>query len=58
MRLQDSRLLADENVHPEVVHFLRSQSCDVFDVKEEGLLGTSDVKLMRLAYLEDRNVFA
>lgn len=54
MTLQDSRLLTDENMHPEVVQFLRSQGCDVLDVQEEGLHGTGDVKLMRLAYLEDR----
>jgi len=54
VRLQDFRLLADENMHSEVVQFLRSQGCDVLDVKEEGLFGTSDVALMRLAYLEDR----
>ncbi len=54
MTLRDFRLLADENVHPEVVPFLRSQGCDVLDVKEAGLFGTSDVALMRLAYLEDR----
>ena len=49
MRLRDVDLLTDENVHPGVLAYLRSEGFDVLDVKEEGLGGADDVLLIRLA---------
>jgi hypothetical protein len=47
MKLQGFKLLTDENIHRDVVSFLRSQGCDVRDVSEEGHFGTPDVDLLR-----------
>ncbi|MBW2430389.1 MAG: DUF5615 family PIN-like protein [Deltaproteobacteria bacterium] len=35
MKLQDVKILADENISPKVVAFLRSAGLDVLDVKEQ-----------------------
>jgi predicted nuclease of predicted toxin-antitoxin system len=56
LTLLDCRFLADENVHPEVVAWLRVQGCDVLDVKEAGLAGLDDLSLMRRAAGESRVV--
>ena len=36
MKFQQVRILADENISPKVVAFLRSQGIDVVDTKERG----------------------
>jgi predicted nuclease of predicted toxin-antitoxin system len=46
LRLSQFPFLADENIHPGVVRFLRDHGCDVLDVKEAGLAGTSDRVLL------------
>ena len=56
MKLRGSRFLSDENIHADVVAFLRSEGCDVFDVKEEGLDGSDDLILIRLSVAEARVV--
>ncbi len=56
MKLDRFKLLADENIHRDVVRFLRDRGFDVLDVAEEGMLGTTDVDLLRRAVLEDRVV--
>ena len=56
MRLSDFKLLADENVSPRVVTFLREKGFDVLDVKESALNGTSDHVLLELALKELRFV--
>ena len=56
MQLSDYMLLADENVSPRVVSFLREKGFDVLDVKESGMNGTSDHILMELALREQRFV--
>jgi predicted nuclease of predicted toxin-antitoxin system len=57
MRLRHANFLTDENIHREVVEFLRhTERCDVIDVKESGLHGTDDLTLLRLAYREQRIV--
>ena len=38
MKLQDVKILADENISPKVVAFLRSAGLDVLDVKEQNWL--------------------
>lgn len=45
----DTRLLTDENVHPEVVAFLRELGSDVIDVKEQEQMGASDSHIVDLA---------
>ena len=56
MRLAQFKLLTDENVNRVVVTLLRQRGFDVLDVAEEGLLGASDVELLRRAVSEDRVV--
>jgi predicted nuclease of predicted toxin-antitoxin system len=56
MRLSDFKLLADENVSPRVVAFLRENGFDVLDVKESDMNGTSDHILLELAFKEQRFV--
>ncbi len=56
MNLREFRLLADENIHPTVVRFLRESGCDVLDVREEpSLIGATDVQILRVS-LEQRRV--
>lgn len=52
----DFALLADENIHPAVVDYLRQQGYDVQSVAEEGLKGQSDVALLRYAHKLQRAV--
>ena len=54
MRLNEAKLLADENIHPEVVRFLEARGHDVLDVKRDGLTGRSDLHLVRRALAESR----
>ena len=54
MKLHQVRILADENVSPTVVAFLRSQGIDVADTKERGWQGKSDDELLETAYRENR----
>ncbi len=54
MKLQDYGLLADENVHPEVVGYLRSRGSDVLAVCESGLIGSEDQFLLQFALAENR----
>jgi predicted nuclease of predicted toxin-antitoxin system len=52
----DFPLLADENIHPDVVSYLRQQERDVRSIVEEGLFGESDRTLLRIAYADGRVV--
>ncbi len=54
MKFHQLRLLADENVSPKVVAFLRAQGIDVLDTKERGWQGKSDDELLETAYQENR----
>lgn len=54
MKLDDFGLLADENLHSEVVAFLRQHGFDVRTISELGLLGAADTAVMREAVSEDR----
>ena len=49
MRLRDFPLLADENLHSEVVAFLRGEGFDVVVAGESIAAGTDDIDLIRLA---------
>lgn len=54
MKLIDFGLLTDENIDEQIVLFLRNQGFQVKDVKEENLIGSDDVTLLRLAMAENR----
>jgi predicted nuclease of predicted toxin-antitoxin system len=56
VKLADFGLLTDENIDEQIVSFLRSQGFRVKDVKEENLVGSDDVTLLRLAMAENRVV--
>src|SRR5689334_8928769 len=47
-------VLADENIHPEVIDFLRQEGFDVEAVSGSALAGKSDVYLLEAAYLVNR----
>ena len=49
-------LLADENIHPAVVHFLRQQRYDVWSVVGQGLIGQGDEEVLRAGYDNGRVV--
>jgi predicted nuclease of predicted toxin-antitoxin system len=55
VRLGEFSLLADENLHPDVVAFLRSGGCDVLYARDS-LIGSSDASLMQLAHSQNRVV--
>jgi predicted nuclease of predicted toxin-antitoxin system len=45
----DFPLLADENIHPEVINFLRQSGIDVVSIVELGKFGLSDVDVLQQA---------
>jgi len=47
-------LLADENIHPDVVKYLREQGTNLCSVTEEGLAGQDDLTILRRACRENR----
>lgn len=49
MKALDFPLLADENVNPEVIEFLRKAGLDVESVSEQGKFGLSDTEVLRQA---------
>ena len=56
MNLRGAAFLTDENIHAEVVAFLRGEGCNVLDVKESGLIGLPDLPLIKRAFAEQRVV--
>ncbi len=56
MKLRGGRFLSDENIHADVVAFLRFEGCDILDVKEQELDGSDDLFLIRLSVAESRVV--
>jgi predicted nuclease of predicted toxin-antitoxin system len=52
----DFALLADENIQPDVVAFLRQQGHDIRSLAEEGLLGRSDTDILHTAHQQERVV--
>jgi predicted nuclease of predicted toxin-antitoxin system len=49
-------LLADENIHPEVVRALAAQGFDITSVRELNLKGSSDEAVLRVAHAQHRVV--
>jgi predicted nuclease of predicted toxin-antitoxin system len=52
----DFPILADENVHPEIIEFLRNAGLDVDSVAEQGNFGLSDTGVLRQATEAERVV--
>lgn len=52
MELSSFTFLTDENIHPTLVAYLRSEGFIIKDVKEENLIGSSDHKLLSISYQE------
>ena len=49
MKVLDFPLLADENIHPDVISFLREIKIDVESIAEKGIFGISDDDVLKLA---------
>ena len=56
MRVFDFPILADENVHPEVIEYLRQAGLDVDSIAEQGNFGLSDTEVLRQATEAERIV--
>lgn len=55
MKIQDFKILADENLHKVIVAWLREQRFDVkFVWEESGLIGSKDKDLIPIAFAEER----
>lgn len=54
MKLREAAFLTDENLHSDVVAYLRNEGHDVLDVRESGLGGSADVALIRKSVAESR----
>lgn len=50
MKFSDFGLLTDQNIHADIVAFLRLAGFDVRDVKEEGWFGRPDSELLESAF--------
>jgi predicted nuclease of predicted toxin-antitoxin system len=57
LKIGDFKVLTDENIHGDVVSFLRSSGMDVLDVQGEGLQGSTDEELLIRAMADQRVVF-
>ncbi|MFO7875362.1 MAG: DUF5615 family PIN-like protein [Desulfovermiculus sp.] len=55
-QIPEPKILADENVSPKVVSWLREKGLDVIDTKEENWHGQEDDFLLEEAYLQKRFV--
>lgn len=56
MKLFACKLLADENIHPNVVQFLRQRGCDVEDVDALSLVREADDVILNEALKQSRIV--
>ena len=56
VRLVEFALLADENIHPDVVAGLRAEGRDVTDVRGCGLAGSDDAAIIEVARAHHRVV--
>ncbi len=54
MRFKGYRFLADENIQPSVIQFLRSLNFDVISTLSEDLIGHSDEDVAAHAYIRER----
>jgi predicted nuclease of predicted toxin-antitoxin system len=49
LKALDFPVLADENIHPEVISLLREEGIDVESVTEQGRYGISDTQVLQQA---------
>ena len=56
MKALDFSILADENIHPDIINFLRNGGLDVAVVAEQGNLGLTDADILQQATEEQRVV--
>lgn len=56
MEIKSCSFLADENIPPTIIQFLRQLNFDFTSVLGEGLIGHSDETVTRRAFLEKRIV--
>ncbi len=56
MKLKQFLFLTDENIHPDVISYLRNLNYNIKDVKETGLMGKPDSYLLNIAFAENRVV--
>jgi predicted nuclease of predicted toxin-antitoxin system len=56
VKLREFPLLADENIHPVVIDWLRNQGLDVLTVHEANLAAADDQNVLQLAYTQRRVV--
>lgn len=56
MKALDFPLLADENVHPDIISFLRKAGLDVESVAEQGKYGIPDAQVLQQATETNRVV--
>lgn len=54
MKFQQLRILADENISPKIVAFLRKEGLDILDTKEQGWQGRNDDELLDIAQKDKR----
>jgi len=54
VKLRDFPLLADQNIHVDVVGFLRSEGFDVVDVQQAGLVSADDSIILSWAVSHGR----
>jgi len=50
------KILADENISPRILSFLRAKGIDASDVKEKGWQGSDDRYILEMAYGDERFV--
>ena len=56
MKIRDFPLLADQNLHTDVVAYLRAEGFDVVDVGQAGLIGDTDAAILAHATAQGRIV--
>ena len=56
MKALDFPILTDENVHPEIIEFLRKAGLDIDSIAEQGKFGLSDAEILRQATQSGRVV--
>ena len=56
MKFSSVKILADENVSPRILSFLRAKGIDAADVKEKGWQGSNDRYVLDMAYADERFV--
>lgn len=52
----DFPLLADENINPAVIEYLRNNGLNVWSIIDENLIGSSDRQVLEIAYQTGRVV--